>query len=134
MGVTTAAQRTALTRLRKSLAIDGYLIFSVSKYYRQTRYDFVAVHKSNPCHFFVVCPREGRILMRPFGPMAASAPAQLTINELTFFHDDPIHVGPQIAPSRKNLRLEHFVPPRQRREMRVLMGYPPEGHPQSRAT
>jgi hypothetical protein len=122
MRTTTLAQRTALARLRRHLASDGYLIFTVSKYFRTSVYDFVAIHKQYLPNLLWVYPHKSRVVVRPFGVLANSAPARFTIEDLVFRHNDPIQIGPQITVSRRNLRPEHLVPPTQRKEFFALAG------------
>lgn len=120
---TTLSQREALKRLRTHLGADGYMIFTVSKYFRKSAYDFVAIYKGNLRNIVWVGPRGKHIAVRPFGMLPNTAPARWTIERLKLTHDDPIRIGPQIAVSRRNLNPEHLIPPEQRKQLTLLTGY-----------
>src|SRR3989338_11523034 len=64
---TTKAQRDALKTLRAGFAEQGYYIFPVSKWYRENRFEFIAVPKSRPQFFLLARPmKNGTIGIHSF--------------------------------------------------------------------
>jgi hypothetical protein len=116
----TPRQRQTLVRLRKWLGSDGYLIYTVARRFRRTACDFVAVYKHNTRNFVLVQPARKHVVVRPFGTWANTTPAHQSLQDLLHFRTDPIRLGPQIPPGRRNLEVEHFLPPQARDELARL--------------
>lgn len=108
--------------LRIQLASQGYFIYSLSKRHRKSIHDFVAAAKDDSCNSnFVLVRISGyRVHAHPFGLMSNTLPARTVIESLSYGGKRVVRSAPQVDPRRRNLRLEHFVPPGQLPELAEL--------------
>jgi hypothetical protein len=106
--------------LCSQLASGGYYVFSLSKRWRTTPYDFVAVHTRNCNSFLVVRARRLPVQALPFCMAGSTLPAGHIIRDLKYGGAPVARIGPQIDLRRMNLRLAHFIPPREHAELNLL--------------
>jgi hypothetical protein len=112
-----------LEDLKSSFARREHLILRVSRYYRRHSSDFLAVPKDNPRQFVLVQPTlRGQVEVRPFGCDKLYSVAKQVVKHARNAHNRKVFWGDQITPSRKNLRLKHFLTPGSEEELERIIG------------
>jgi len=118
---TTKAQRDALQTLRAGFAEQGYYIFPVSKWYRENRFEFIAVPKSRPQFFLLARPmKSGVIGIHSFvgGNNATSVVdfLQSKVGVRLAWQDKPL------KPRRRVRAWDDFLSPQSKNEYARLIG------------
>ena len=118
---TTKKQRDALQRLRAVFAEQGYYIFPVSKWYRESHFEFIAVPKGCPQFFLLARPlKNGHIAIRPF--VGGSSAAHLLdllrgkVGVRLEWQDKPL------KPRRRVRAWDDFLSPQSKNEYARLIG------------
>src|SRR3989338_2940872 len=118
---TKKKQRDALQRLRAVFAEQGYYIFPVSKWYRESHFEFIAVPKGCPQFFLLARPlKNGHIAIRPFvGGSSAAHLLDLLLGQLVVrleWQDKPL------KPRRRVRAWDDFLSPQSKNEYARLIG------------